>query len=505
MDAEIWLAQLETRQGDLEQASNRLQEIQPLLATAPNFVTEIRFHDTWAEIGMRRKDPVGTEEALASAISLAEHGLASASSENDRRQWAEQTQSTYRNLVEWKLQQGEPIAALELWEWYKGSYLRSGVEPDPCSFKSHARNVALDLHNTQLLPCPALVSEQRRLLQDQTAVTYAIFRDGIAVWVYDDQDIYSQWVPTDIAAAQDLVSRFQQLCSHPISDIRTLQATARSLYDLLIAPVETRLAPGKTVFFEPDEFLTAVPWDALVDHSGHYLLERFVTAITPGLYTAMHLRPSVPIKAETPALIVSVPVVPNEDLAPLKEVDAEAQDIAAEFSAVRRLDGDAATLSAIFQHFRDLRDNGIFHFAGHAVTSVTRSGLVLKELDPRTKKARLINADTFTAKLGDHSHLIDHLQLAVLSSCPSGEEQVGVSGTESLVDFLLHRGVPHVIASRWNVDSAQTTEFMKLFYARLLAGNDVANSMHAAQLAMASRPASAHPYYWSAFGLQGLK
>jgi CHAT domain-containing protein/tetratricopeptide (TPR) repeat protein len=505
LDAEIWLAQLETRQGDLEQASNRLQKIQSLLAAAPNYVTESRFHDTWAEIRMQRKDPVGTQESLASAISLAERSLAFVNSENDRRQWAEQTQSTYRNLVEWKLRQGEPTAALELWEWYKGSYLRSGIEPDPCSLKSHERNVAFALHGTQLLPCPTLVSEQRRLLQAQTTVAYAIFRDGIAVWVYDDRDVYSQWVSTDIAAAQDLVSRFQGLCSDRTSDIRTLQATARSLYNLLIAPVETHFTSGRTIFFEPDEFLKAVPWDALIDRSGRYFTEKFATAVSPGLYTSMRLRPSVPISAETPALIVSVPVVSEEDLAPLKDVDAEAQDVAAEFSSARQLDGDSATLSSIFQQLKGMRDNGIFHFAGHAVTSVTRSGLVLKEQDPRTKKARLINADTFTAKPNDGLQLADHLQLAVLSSCPSGEEQVGASGTESLVEFLLHRGVPHVIASRWNVDSAQTAEFMKLFYARLLTGNDVANSMHAAQLAMASRPASAHPYYWSAFGLQGLK
>jgi CHAT domain-containing protein len=94
----------------------------------------------------------------------------------------------------------------------------------------------------------------------------------------------------------------------------------------------------------------------------------------------------------------------------------------------------------------------------------------------------------------------------VLSACQTGfEAQPGDSGTETLVQALLHRDVPHVVASRWNVDSEETARFMQKFYARLLASDGVANSMRIAQLAMASQPSSAHPYYWSAFELEGTK
>jgi CHAT domain-containing protein len=92
----------------------------------------------------------------------------------------------------------------------------------------------------------------------------------------------------------------------------------------------------------------------------------------------------------------------------------------------------------------------------------------------------------------------------VLSACHTDtESEVGDSGTESLVESLLRARVPHVVASRWNVDSRETAVFMTEFYARLLAGSDVANSVHSAQLAMAAHRVSAHPYYWAAFELQG--
>jgi CHAT domain-containing protein len=100
----------------------------------------------------------------------------------------------------------------------------------------------------------------------------------------------------------------------------------------------------------------------------------------------------------------------------------------------------------------------------------------------------------------------EQLQLAVLSACRTlGDDQPDTSGTESLTDSLLRAGVPHIVASRWNVDSRETSEFMKRFYTYLLSGSSVASALHTAQLALSSQPASAHPYYWSAFELRGTR
>jgi CHAT domain-containing protein len=255
--------------------------------------------------------------------------------------------------------------------------------------------------------------------------------------------------------------------------------------------------PGRTLLFEPDDFLDTIPLDALVDNRGYYLAERFAVVVTPGLYRATHLRRASAITGETPALIVSVPVVSEESLPPLADAENEAQAVANRFSSARWLRGISATLPAI-QH--EIRGVAVFHFAGHAVASPLRSGLVLAELDPNTQRSRLIGGES----LGRSE--IDHLQLAVLSACHTGAERgIGGSGTETLAEALLHAGVPHVVASRWNVDSSQTANFMKQFYARLLAGDDAASSMRAARLALAGQQASSHPYYWSAFELQGTR
>jgi CHAT domain-containing protein len=295
----------------------------------------------------------------------------------------------------------------------------------------------------------------------------------------------------------DLTARFHALCSDPSSDLSVLRTTARSLYDLLVAPVEERIGGGRVLVFEPDEILASIPFEALLDRTDHYLAEQSTVVISPGLYQVMHLRPSIRMTPESPALVVSVPSPGEEGWTPLADAEGEAQAVAGSFRSARWLKGPDAFLSAIQQN---LRGTVVFHYAGHAVTSPERNGLVLAERDPRTHLSRLLTAQDL--RRGDNAKL----QLAVLSACQTGSRpDAADSGNEGLANAFLHSKVPHVITSRWNIDSSETAVFMKQFYARLLSGEDVAHSLHAAELGLASQPASAHPYYWAVFELQGVR
>jgi CHAT domain-containing protein/tetratricopeptide (TPR) repeat protein len=497
MDAEVYLANAEIRQGEVERAAARLQAIKPTLDSAPSFDPEIGFYSAQADLAIRRADSSSAESALRSAVFLGEWALTSYRSENNRRQWAEQTRNAYRDAVEWKLRQGDTSSALELWEWYRGAELRTSDPAFPHPTANLGTDNPPDPNDAPPLPSPTVVASRLPLLRDETVIAYGTFPEGIAIWVYDDRGIYPKWVPTSLAPVRELALRFGRLCSDPTSDLVTLRTTARLLYDLLIAPVENRLVLGRTIVFEPDDVLAAVPWDALVDRGAHYLAERATIVVAPGLYRAMHLRLASPITEASPALVVSVPVAAEEGFSPLADAEKEAQTVAERFPSSRWLQGTDATLPAIR---RELRGARVFHFAGHAIASPQRSGLVLAELDPGTQHSRVIGARSL------QSGETGALQLTVLSACHSeGEAQVDSSGTETLTESLLRAGVPHVVATRWNVDSRETAEFMKQFYTNLLAGNGVADALHGAQLMLASQPASAHPYYWAAFELQGIR
>jgi CHAT domain-containing protein len=474
----------------VQQAAQRLQAIHNAIEHKPSFDLEIAYYTAQADVAMHDSDPGESEKALVSAISQAESALTSLSSESDRRKWAEQTQSAYRDAVEFEIRHGNSAGALELWEWYRGAELKAHIDqwPDPSESKA--------------LPAPHVVTNHLPLLRDETVIVYGVFPDGIALWAYDDRGISLQWISAPLPAMQDQVVQFWQLCADPASDLATLHKVGGSLYQLLVAPIEDRLTAGRTIVFEPDDFLATVPWEALVDARGHYLAERSAVIVGPGLYRsqAMQLRSSVPITAEVPALVVSVAKPPEPDVPTLVDVDSEARAVADRFSSAYQLKGEDASLSTIG---RELPGTLVFHFAGHAVASSQRSGLLLGKVESKTPAsqrphAQILSADTFpVAKT-------QNLQLAVLSACETaGGSRIAVAGNESLAETLVRANVPHVIASRWKVDSRETAEYMGAFYTELLAGNSVSQSIHKAQLTLASQSSSAHPYYWAAFELTG--
>lgn len=490
MGAEIYRANAEIRHGDVEKAAERLNTIRPILEREPSFDPLIGFYSAQADIALLQSNSAVAESSLRSAIYIAESALHSYHSEGERREWAEQTRNAYAHVVEWKLRQHDGTAALEFWEWYRGADLRSNSN----DLLTPPQTVPFSLNDAPPLPSPTIVTDRLSLLHDVTVVSFAAFADGVAVWTYDDRGVYWRWIPKPFPELQQLAFRFHHLCADPKSDLGTLRTSARSLYNLLVAPVEDRLVSGRTIMFEPDEVLAMIPWEALVDPSSRYLAERGPIIVSPGMYRVMHLRQATEVNADAPALIVSVPAAPEENLTPLADAEFEARSVAGAFHAARALYGADATLAAIRL---GIRGASVFHFAGHAVASPQRSGLVLAEPDSSGSRSRLVDAGS----LG--SPETSSLRLAVLSACNSNGDTDLDSGTEPLAESLLRLGVPHVVASRWSVDSRATAELMKRFYADLLVGGDVAKAMHTARMALAAQPAWAHPYYWAAFELRG--
>jgi CHAT domain-containing protein len=87
----------------------------------------------------------------------------------------------------------------------------------------------------------------------------------------------------------------------------------------------------------------------------------------------------------------------------------------------------------------------------------------------------------------------------VLSACDTAVADGGLNDPGSLVRLFLRAGVPQVIASKWSVDSAASSELMENLYARLLDGYSVEVALAQAERVLRSRKETSHPYYWAAF------
>lgn len=100
------------------------------------------------------------------------------------------------------------------------------------------------------------------------------------------------------------------------------------------------------------------------------------------------------------------------------------------------------------------------------------------------------------------AHQLSRMKLAVFSACGTAKPSE-TSETDSLVSEFLQAGAHNVVASRWNVDSMATTDFVDIFYSSVLSGDSVADAVQNAANTFRNRPERAHPYYWAAFSAFG--
>jgi CHAT domain-containing protein len=139
----------------------------------------------------------------------------------------------------------------------------------------------------------------------------------------------------------------------------------------------------------------------------------------------------------------------------------------------------------------------VFHFAGHAIVGPSRTGLVLASAGKKLEK------DVSPIEFLDASRIrklaIPRADLVVLSSCATAGDEGGLGDPQNLVRAFLRAGVPHVVATRWNVDSHSTVALMQEFYNRLLHGEPPAAALRSASEMVRQNRGTAHPYYWAAF------
>lgn len=494
MEAEIWLASLESREGKFETANERLDHVRDQLNAAPSFETELGFYTTKAELDVRRLDLLTAKSSIQSAIYLAEWALRSFPSKFERLQWSKQTDRTYRTLVLWELRRGDAEGAIELWEWYKGSDSRAPTNQSLSSPRIDSTTVP-DARSAPDIEIPETVRLRRTELHDRTVISYVIFPDGIGIWLYDDRGIYFQWVRQPSHELEILVEQFRRLCATRDSDLTVLRALGRSLYDVLLSPMKDRIDPGRILVFELDGILSAIPMEVLVDRNGHYIGESSAVIISPGLYEALSAHSDSAVTEKSKVLIVSVPVVAIPNYAVLTDAENEVEDVAGHFRSYRWLRGQAATLDIIR---RELRESAVFHFTGHAVAAAEMSGLLLAGTDSRTLRPPLIQATSFEPQD------LKNLRLVVLAACDTwGGPYAETSGTEELTQSFLRARVSYVVAGRWHVDSEETADFMHEFYSDLVGGKSAPAALHYAQLHTAAKSSSIHPFYWAAFGVQG--
>ena len=460
--------------------------------------------------------------------------------------------------------------------------------------RSRGRALAATLSEGSVSP-PRLTNLRRDARQSQTTlVTYSILTDGrrilgneleteetLLVWVLSPTgQLTFKQVPLK-AVWQDFSTRMENLSplaslvqvsrsdlgvssrgfsdfSWAVSGTRRpntapdLEAVSlKLLHQLLIEPIAEALpiSPDQPVIFVPEGTLFLVPFAALRDRNGTYLIEQHQLSVTPSAQTLLLTETETPFALSDAALVVgnpaTMPPLPGESqpLPPLPGAEAEAIAIA-KLLNTDPLVAAAATEPAVLAA---LPEADILHFATHGLldfdAQLNEFGLPLTEAIPNRSETGVtvtpgavivgenvtvggVDADIALARervvrvglpgvlalapegsadgwlsaetIADMELKAD---LVVLSACNTGRGRITGDGVVGLSRAFLVAGAPSVVVSLWQIPDMPTALLMTEFYRQLQQDGNKSRALRAAMLSVkATHP---DPKNWAGFVLVG--
>jgi CHAT domain-containing protein/Tfp pilus assembly protein PilF len=371
-----------------------------------------------------------------------------------------------------------------------------------------------------------------RLLEDDgAAVEYVVAHDELHIFVLTRRDdapggvgleVYK--VPVDGPKLAAMIKEFRaQVGERDLG----FAALSRKLYDLLVRPVASRLSGKTTLCIIPDGVLWDLPFQALQNGGGEYLLEEHAIYYAPSLSVLNEIlkqretegaargarvpRPPALFAVANPLVGGPTPLTASGargDLRflPLPEAEhevAELEGIYGKLNSRVIVGGDALeeTVKREAGRFK------ILHFATHAVLD-DRSPLYSFMLLARRAGS---NDEDGLLETWEVLNMNLHADLVTLSACETargsisaGEGMIGMSWA-----FFV-AGSSSLIASQWQVDSASTSSMMVKMYSYLRnqkAGPDspTTKALALRRAALDLRRTSQYelPYYWAGFVLIG--
>jgi len=304
------------------------------------------------------------------------------------------------------------------------------------------------------------------------------------------------------------VQRFrEQLASRDLG----FRGTAADLYRLLLAPAKADLLHKRHLIIVPDGALWELPFQALVDSNGRYLLEDAAISYAPSL-TALKAMQQVKqerraTSSPTELLAMGNPTWGGQSSQRVKSVyrDEDLGNLPLAETEVRRLGqiyGEGRSHIFVGKEARESRfkteagDAKVLHLATHGIlnnASPLYSYLLLAGESADDSEDGLLEArELLQMKL--------RAELVVLSACETARGRVGAGeGIIGLSWALFVSGVPSTVLSQWKVESASTSRLMVAFHQNRKKNMNDAEALRAAALSVRKDPASEHPFYWAPF------
>ena len=287
----------------------------------------------------------------------------------------------------------------------------------------------------------------------------------------------------------------------------------KQLYQILIQPIAELLPndPNARVIFIPQKSLFVVPFPALIDEDGKYLIEKHTILTAPAIQVLQLTNQQRKQVLGDKVLVVGNPTMPSipleigekpEQLPPLPGAQKEALAIA-KLLKTTAITGNQATKSSIVQQMLKSR---IIHLATHGLLDDFKGlgvpGAIALAPDPPSSLSKEQQSGINGLLTADE--ILDlklNAELVVLSACDTGRGKITGDGVIGLSRSLITAGVSSVIVSLWSVPDEPTASLMSEFYQNIQKTPDKAQALRQAMLTtMKEYP---EPKNWAAFTLIG--
>ncbi|MCY7376347.1 MAG: CHAT domain-containing protein [Pyrinomonadaceae bacterium] len=381
---------------------------------------------------------------------------------------------------------------------------------------------------------PQAVGEGDRAYEEPRYVAYVVRRKGAIQW-------------KDLGAAKTIdeaIENLRQSLRDP--ERKDVQTLARAVDEKVMQPVRALLGDTKELLVSPDGELNLIPFEALADERGNYLIENYsFTYLTSGrdllrMQTARTSKSDLLVIADptfgTPAAEEKAngaartktsarrqkrrSVTAARDLsevyfAPLSGTAQEARSIQKMFPNATFLTKAQATESAVKQiaapRILHIATHGFFleDDAANSQSAIRGLGASGKVENPLLRSGLALAGANRRGGTGDDGILtaleasglnLWGTKLVVLSACDTGLGEVkNGEGVYGLRRAFVLAGAESLVMSLWSVSDYATRELMTDYYKNLKQGTGRGAALRQVQLEMLKKNGRRHPFYWAAF------
>ena len=517
--------------GDFDRATRSYTDAINQAKRMGDRASEAKLRSAYGQLLLKKKQLKPAIESLEKSITLFE-SLRPRLIDSERIAIAEQQAKTYQLLQSAQVQSGNTQAALLTTE---RSRARAFVEllATRSPLKSSSRSIDSDnsandntsikasIDTTISTTIPTL--DQIKLIaksQNATIVTYAIVNQidnnsresELHTWIiqthgeiqFKKTDLTSQNRPSSDSLESIANNTLRQISSRSrntrasikiegVTSASTERNANRAAHELLIEPIKHWLPKNDRdrIIFVPQGSLLLVPFAALQDKNGTFLIQRHTLQIAPSIQSLSLLKPIQNLQPNP--LIVGNPSPMPQDFDPLPGSETEATAIAALLHTTA-ITGKNATKRNILTR---LSSASLIHLATHGILDERQgleSAIVLASSNRASRPDELLTA----------SEILDlnlTASLVVLSACNTGRGKITGDGVIGLSRSFLSAGVPSVVVSLWQVPDAPTSTLMIAFYQNLIQKMDKAQALRQAMLT--TLKVYPNPQDWAGFMLVG--